>query len=660
MKSDKSEYLGAIQDNQELGGLPTRDSQEGNIPTENVDNTENSNENFFSIFEKRLEGCLQNTTYINKHSLIFDLTEELKSFDKTIEWLLIFAEKNSSYADLSFSLIRNTIEYYTTPNEFPVNKIRGLQEKTVNDIQWQDFEALIILRENVLDFSKYSSHDIRYIVSIIGKDICFDIEKTRNLALEFMAESKDSRYFLIGSIYKELCEMYSNYEAEQDPALAVEEIHRYEQMEDEELLEAVHPVYAYNLVMDHIKENSLNQDEASMRVILEDIHLPEEEVFEKMKYIISHNMNAYQYAASSIETQTKHPYETSHFLQSYVFPDLSEQARIRHKGDFDQQHNYLLNCSSLQVKGRLLMFSPEGDMIGITKQLPESSQEVDVPTALKMSTFLFDPKQPRKVTSVAVALTFFNDLPKDLQEDVWQATTEANPDLDWNKYFYPETSYSFETAVWCAEEVARFFPDDLYDKIGNHVNTVLATGLKELPFVEFEETAAIIQEMEEEFGRETFDAEQMQNTLKTINLQSVILLKESTGIDFNSVSLREFFILLNILQKNNHGSGFNKIKKLLGREKSSEQRINRLRSLLSLELDKEMDNIISRIDEEFSPETSDKIFLKCSELVVTMDTVEDFFEENFKKQKYSQTILSSIKNQSCGKLVGYSHNLLMY
>lgn len=661
MKSDGPTYFDRGQGDQETFDLAAVNSEVNNVPGENIAHPENHEKSFFSALDVKFEDCLQDTTYTKKYSLIWDLIEELKSFDKAIEWLITFAEKNPSYADLSFSLIRNAIQYYTTPIEFPVDKIRGLQEKTVNDIEWQDFEALVALREEIFDFSKYSSHDARYIVSVIGKDICFDVEKTRKLALEFMAESEDSRYFLLGSLYKELCEVYSNYEGEQDPPLAIEEIQKYEQMKDGELLQAVPAGYSYNLVMEHVKENSLFQDEDSVRLMLQNIHLPENAVFEKMKSIVSNDINAYQYAGALIEMQAKHPYDASRFLQSYVFPDLSDEARNRHIQDFEKQHNFLLNSSALQAKGRLLMFDPQGDILGITERLPEPNKEVDVPTALKMSTFLFDSKLPRKVTSVAVALTFFGDLPKDLQEEVWQTANQAHPNLDWDKYFYPDFVYSFETAVWCAEEVARYFPDNLYDKIASHVNTVLATGMKELPFVEFEETTKIIQEMEEEFGKETFDAEQMVKTFKAINFQSLTLLKETTNIDFNSVSLREFFILLNILQKNNHGKGFNKIKKLLGGEKTSEQRNNRLRSLLSFELDKNMDNIISRIDDVFSPDTSDKIFEKCSELIATINKVEDFFLDNFTEQKYSKSISSSIKKsilQQAGKLLTQSYDVL--
>jgi len=616
---------------------------------------------FTPEIRQKIQICLEDPTYANKHSLILDIVAEAKSFDVAIDQLLKFVKEDPLYTDLAFSLIRNTLQYYTTPNEFPVERMREIQRQTTNDIQWQDFKALVKLREEIFDVSKYSSHDARYIVSILGKDICFNIEKTRSLAIEFMYEDNDCRYRMLGTLYDALCEMYSNYIGEQNPPLAVEELEKYEHMENEELIKSLHPGYAYNLVMEHIRENSFFHNDETVRSILEEIHLSEAEIHEKLTHIIANDMSAYQYAGSLIEMQSKYPYDTSHFLKSYVFPNLSDEARSRHTGDFDQQHNFLLNCSSLQVKKRLLMFSPEGDVLGITKQLSEATKEIDVTTALKMSTFLLDGKHPQKVTAVATALTFFDDLPTDLQEEVWQITTSAHPDLDWQKYFAPEVPYSFETAMWCAEEVARYFPDDLYNKIGAHINTVLATGMKELPFVDFEEVSTIVTEMEEEFGKETFDAEQMQKIFKMINFQTVALLKEEAGVDFNETSLREFFILLNILQKNKQGKGFNKIKTLLGGEKSQEQRTNRLKSLLALELDADMEDVILKIETDLNAGVSDKIFAKFSELASTIRDVDSILKQNISSHKDSPRIIARIKKtilQKANELLTHSYEVL--
>lgn len=609
----------------------------------------------------KIQACFDNPTYAHKHSLILDLVDEVKSFEVAVEQLLKLAESNVVYSDLAFSLIRNTLQYYTTPNEFPVERIREIQKQTTNDMQWQDFEAFVKLREDVFDMKKYQSHDARYIISIIGKDICFDIKKTRSLAIEFMSVDEDCRYQMLGAVYDGLCKMYANYPGEKEPPIAVEMFEEYERMDNMELIESLNPGYAYNLVMEYIRENSLFHDDDVVRSMLTEIHLSEPEIHKKLTTVIADNIDAYQYAGSLVEMQSKYPYDTSHYLQSYVFPDLSREARSRHSEDLDQRHNFLLNCSSLAVKKRLLMFSPEGDVLGITKQLPESKKKIDVTTALKMSTFLLDDNQPRKITAVATALAFFDDLPKDLQEEVWQITTQAHPDLDWQRYFAPEAPYSFETAVWCAEEVARYFPDNLYDKIGIHINTILATGMKELPFVDFEEVSTVAKEMEEEFGKETFDAEQMQKTFKTMNFQTVVLLKEDAGVDFNEMSLREFFILLNILQKNKQGKGFKKIKTLLGGDKTQEQKTNRLRSLLALELDANMEDVILKIETDLRAEVSDKVFAKFSELASTIGNVDSVLKQNINSHEDGPRIIARIKKtilQKANDLLMHSYEVL--
>ena len=114
--------------------------------TEELSFTTDEDTTFTPEIRQKIQLCLDDPSYINKHSLILDLNAEVESFDIVIDQLLKFFKTAPLYADLVFSLIRTTLQYYTTPNEFPVDRIREIQTLTTNDLQWQDAFAMEFLK----------------------------------------------------------------------------------------------------------------------------------------------------------------------------------------------------------------------------------------------------------------------------------------------------------------------------------------------------------------------------------------------------------------------------------------------------------------------------------------------------------------------------------
>lgn len=108
---------------------------------------------------------------------------------------------------------------------------------------------------------------------------------------------------------------------------------------------------------------------------------------------------------------------------------------------------------------------------------------------------------------------------------------------------------------------------------------------------------------------------------------------------------------------NKQGEGFNKIKTLLGGEKSEEQKTNRLKSLLALELNADMEDVILKIETDLSARVSDKIFAKFAALASTIRDVDSLLKQNINSHEDRLRITAKIKKKQSRGCIRIPNNL---
>lgn len=515
-------------------------------------------------------------------------------------------------------IVIECIHQLSSPRDLATEKIEEFLEETRNDLEWIKLSSYISMRKQVENIEGFSPELCRDILR--EKDIPFwNIEKSKEVAGEILQENHEAYVGLLEELkfyYRENF-LFRNREEEK------KQMNRWKQMDKRELLEGVHPVYAFNVVTkcypddaDEFTPEALSSSKKGE--VIQSIILPDNDLRDLVSSLVQRDSDSFQRIFFEKEIGSK---GKNLILSSFRGRDLISplEGHISREGKSEvDSWGYIANSTVVDVAQRCSMiFSPSGKFL---EMVESSSAEAEnkgndhkLAISLRMAHILSDKEVSLRENSAAIMLLFWRDFPEDVRQELEEYYSNFGVDVG---SFVESCPDSFELALSFSQDIEQLLPEQFTEWLVEYAATQYEESREKLLPVQIVDTEKIIRDIVAQVGEiDSKKGNAVEDSLNLLTFASLQFLSRKLDMDVSRISVAEFFSLLVFLRGNCSGNGYRKLEKLLDGIENETDRSHRVKAFLSFyQGGADMGEKILAIGEKLPKEAADTVFGKYAEM----------------------------------------------
>lgn len=540
-----------------------------------------------------------------------------KSWDYFIDQSLKIDVNKAGIGNFDYVLlaVRECMHKLGNPVDLPVEKIEDLLRHTKNDIEWMNIKSLADLRRRVEDLQSFSAYELGSLAYDCNVDY-FKADAARKEAAEIIHSNPEEYYGLMQDLYQGLREMCTDCNSGTDSEIIIETMKRWENMTVEELLSDIYPVFSFNIATRYKTHEEISRD----------LILDENDLRDKLKKLIKKNTEVFYHAMYRQEYKDKSENLIDDRFNEYnIVPALGEFAEKEGQTGDNQKFGYAVNSTLTPIaKDTLILHSPTGRLLAILdsgekmeKKFVNSKEIMLIANFLSHENQLGEKHYNQTDTSLAACLVFWDIIPEQIRkgvEDSFERHGLTNEEV--NSLLAHARKMNFEGIIDIASEYSPMFSFQLANRMHEFVSAELKERVEDKS-PHFIGPGEYLESVNSEHGKTSISKGEIRHDMSVLNFSTIKYLENNLALDLSLLSWKEFFSLIIYLKQQEKGKGFTKLKNFIGNLDSQPDKINRVKSFLSLETGHLSGEQILFIGESLGnqPDVANKLFAQYAEIV---------------------------------------------
>ena len=527
------------------------------------------------------------------------------------------------------------------PKDLALPDLEHFLNRTRNDIDWINLKAYIENSRKVEDMESYGDNETLMLLDRYDVPP-FNIDLIRKEILEMIDNQ---------SVYDELIDKITEWELDRDNKHDHNTVKAgWQQLPKQLLVKKIHPNFLYLFLQNYQKDFTFSRKDRLKLV----------------KNLIENNHDTYRLVFSQQESFESLPYGmlNNAYIEKYnLMPFLIKAAESVGRKSLSSKLGYATNAVYVPLaKETVAIFGPEGDILMIMKseiyengikEVASKERTPRISELLEMYHWLLDKNHHPIINSVAVCLSFWKILPEDIKEMTKKNMARKGIDMEEVVVEYGNLNYDY--ALSTAYNLHPYVSPELPLEMEKFLVENIAKRTANLPEPKLANVDTIIDQSIKDYSSyEYLDAK---NALAVLNFSSIRYLKESLDLDMSLISFREFFSLFVFLKNQKHGEGYTKLKRLIGSVSDPEEKMNRVKSFLCLEIDKRNGEKIIEIGDKLSQNKSCSVFNKIAKLVDLVEKEKKDMENIFFPGKTSTDLRRNLIDKAQKIIVDFADAL---